>query len=131
MAAMASSSISWRMSTAGKPSPVMCSLSRSPAPTARVTWRSVRVATVAAAWATIAGWYRPMGQVSPVARSSSEVAWATAPRTDQAKGLWSCSGSQGWMWSEMQANARPLASAATAWSTSSRAPRSSDISFSP
>jgi hypothetical protein len=39
---------------------------------------------VAAFWAITVGWYRRMGQVTKVMRGIREVAWAAAPRTDQA-----------------------------------------------
>jgi len=56
MICTASSSISWRMSTAGQSRPTTCSLSRSPAPMPRVNRPSDSTDTVAAFWATITGW---------------------------------------------------------------------------
>jgi hypothetical protein len=41
---------------------------------------------VAAPWATIAGWYRIVGQVTAVIKPIRRVAFATAPRTGQASG---------------------------------------------
>ena len=66
MTSTASSSISRRTSASGQRSPRMCSLSASPLPTPRVKRPSSRRALVAAAWATIAGWMRTVGQVTPV-----------------------------------------------------------------
>jgi hypothetical protein len=56
MTSIASRSISWRSSADGHPAPTTCSLSRSPAPSPRVNRPSLITPTVAAAWATIAGW---------------------------------------------------------------------------
>ena len=50
---------------------------------------------VAAAWATIAGWMRTVGQVTPVV-TGRLVASASAPMTDHTNGLWPCSSFQGW-----------------------------------
>jgi hypothetical protein len=50
---------------------------------------------VAAAWATIAGWIRSVGQVTAVVTFIESVAWAIAPITDQTNGLWPCSSFQG------------------------------------
>ncbi len=55
MTPIASSSRSRRTEGSGN-SPVTCSFNRSPAPTASVNGASDRHPTVAAAWATIAGW---------------------------------------------------------------------------
>jgi hypothetical protein len=52
--------------------------------------------TVAAAWATIAGWMRIVGQVTPVPTRIVEVARATPPSVDQTKGLCPCFEIHGW-----------------------------------
>jgi hypothetical protein len=106
-------------------------LSISPAPTASVNRPSDITATVAAAWAMMIGWYRVVGQVIPVAMPMRSVRSAIAPRTLHAKGLCSCSGSHGWMWSEMATKSRPISSAALAWRTSSEGDLSSLMSFNP
>ena len=64
MTSTASSSISRRMSVSGQRSPRMCSLSASPVPTPSSKRPSSSTAAVAAAWATIAGWMRTVGQVT-------------------------------------------------------------------
>ena len=94
--AMASSSISWRISTAGQRWPRTCSFNASPVPTPRKKRPSKSCAVVAAAWATIAGCTRRIGQVTPVPTRTRSVAPATAPSTDQTKGLCPCSVVQGW-----------------------------------
>jgi hypothetical protein len=53
-------------------------------------------ALVAAAWATIAGWMRIVGQVTPVPRRSRSVAPAMPPVTLQTNGEWPCSSTHGW-----------------------------------
>ena len=50
---------------------------------------------VAAAWATIAGWMRTVGQVTPVV-TGRLVASASAPITDHTNALWPCSSFHGW-----------------------------------
>src|SRR5207248_1989292 len=67
----------------------------------------------------------------PVASGSRGARAAAPPRTDHAKGLWSCSATHGWKWSEIDANSKPASSAASAWATRSRAPRISVINFKP
>jgi hypothetical protein len=92
----ASASRSCRTRTLGKPCPTMCSLSRSPAPMPSVNRLSETIAKVAAACAMIAGWYRTLGQVTPVARPSVRVLAAIAPSTVQANGECPCTSSHGW-----------------------------------
>ena len=82
-------------------------------------------AAVAAAWATIAGCSRWIGAVTPVPTSSRSVACAMAPRTPHTKGLWPCSDTHGWKWSEIIAVVKPVASPSVASSTSRRASCSS------
>jgi len=53
-------------------------------------------AEVAAAWATIAGWIRIVGQVTPVPSRSRCVACAIPPITLQTNGLWPCLSIHGW-----------------------------------
>ena len=50
---------------------------------------------VAAFWATTAGWYRTIGQVTYVISGMRSVAWAAAPSTLHAYGEWPCSSSHG------------------------------------
>ena len=73
----------------------MCSLSASPLPTPSPKRPSSSTELVAAAWATIAGWIRTVGQVTLVVTGRS-VACEIAPMTDQTNGLWPCSSFHGW-----------------------------------
>jgi hypothetical protein len=86
MISSASRSMSCRSETEGNPRPTTCSFSRSPEPMPSVNRPSDRIARVAAACAMIAGWYRTVGQVTPVARPSPVVFAAIEPSTDQANG---------------------------------------------
>jgi hypothetical protein len=72
-------------------------------PTPRKKRPGISEAAVAAAWATIAGWTRIMGQVTPVPRRRRPVAWAMAPITGQTIGAWPWRSIQGWKWSEISA----------------------------
>lgn len=63
----------------------MCSFSRSPLPTPSRKRPGIIAAAVAAAWATIAGWVRMVGQVTAVVRRSRVVA-AIPPITVQHEG---------------------------------------------
>ena len=65
----------------------MCSLRASPLPTPSLNRPGASSATVAAAWAMMAGWILTVGQVTPVVMVRS-VTVAMAPSTDQTKGLW-------------------------------------------
>ena len=93
-------------------------------PTPRTNRPPVITAAVAAAWATIAGWMRTVGQVTAVVMGS-EHASESAPITDQTNGLWPCSSFHGWKWSLIHRPSNPAASAALAWATSSAGPYSS------
>ena len=57
---------------------------------------------VAAAWATIAGWIRIVGQVTPVPRRRRSVAAAIAPMTLHTNGLCPWRSIHGWKWSEIE-----------------------------
>jgi len=70
MTSMASSSISMRTSNVGQGDPRMCSLSASPVPTPSVSPPGSMAADVAAAWATMAGCWRTVGQVTAVVTGS-------------------------------------------------------------
>jgi hypothetical protein len=107
-----------RTSASGQRSPRMCSLSASPLPTPRLKRPSCSRLLVAAAWAMIAGWIRTVGHVTPVV-TGSDVAWASAPITDQTKPLWPCSSFHGWKWSEIHSAWKPACSARLACSMSS------------
>src|SRR3954449_10509530 len=72
----------------GQRSPRMCSFRFSPLPTPRKKRPSSISDAVAAACATIAGWTRIIGQVTPVPSVSSFVAWAMPPITPHTNGLW-------------------------------------------
>ena len=85
----------WRASIAGQPAPTTCSLRFSPLPRPRVNRPSDNRSRVAAFWATTAGWYRSVGQVTYVASPTRSVAWATAPSTLQAYGACPCALSHG------------------------------------
>src|SRR5918994_1579126 len=118
MTAMASSSISSRSSGAGQWSPRMCSFRFSPEPTPRKNRPSINTALVAAACATIAGWMRIVGHVTPVPRRIRSVACAIAPITPQTNGEFPWLSVHGWKWSEIIANSNPMLSAFRAFSTS-------------
>ena len=77
-------------------------------------------ATVAAAWARIAGWIRTLRAVTPVPTVIRSVDAAIPPRTDQANGLWPWRSVQGWKWSESIAKSKPASSARRALATRSR-----------
>ena len=108
----------------GQRAPSTCSFSASPLPTPSWKRPSSITEAVAAAWATIAGWIRVVGQVTPVVTRMS-VASDSAPITDQTNGLWPCSSIQGWKWSEIQRAWKPASSASFACRTSSAGPFSS------
>jgi len=95
MTVIASSSISWRTCTLGQPSPTTCSLRFSPEP--RLSWKrpSLSSCSIAACWATTAGWYRIVGQVTWVMSWIRSVACATAPSVTHAFGECPCSVSHG------------------------------------
>ncbi len=131
MMSSASASISWRTCTLGQPSPVTCSFSRSPEPIPSVNRSSEMIASVAAACAMIAGWYRTVGQVTPVARPSRSVRAAMALSTFHAYGEWPCSSSHGWKWSLISTKSNPACSAATACRISSLGPKPSAMSLYP
>jgi hypothetical protein len=75
-------------------------------------------AVVAAAWATIAGWMRIVGHVTPVPTDIRPVVCAIAPRTDHAKAESPCRSVQGWKWSDNIAKSKPASSARRALRTS-------------
>ena len=87
MSSTASSSRSSRSSGVGHLPPSTCSLRFSPVPTPRKNRPSIITALVAAAWATIAGWMRMIGAVTPVPSLRRSVACAIPPITLQTKGL--------------------------------------------
>src|SRR3954453_11499306 len=117
MSPTASSSISSRSSGAGHFAPRTCSLRFSPVPTPRKKRPGMRQATVAVACATIAGWIRISGHVTPVPILNDSVVCAIAPRTDHTNGLWPWASTHGWMWSEISPKRSPAYSAAGAWPT--------------
>jgi hypothetical protein len=71
-------------------------------------------ATVAAAWATIAGCRRMIGAVTPVDTRRRSVIEAIPPRTAQTKPDCPWVRTHGWKWSEMVAAVNPAASACRA-----------------
>ena len=80
---------------------------------------SISAAAVAAACATIAGCVRIVGHVTPVPSRRRSVACAIPPITVHTNGLWPCSSTHGWKWSEMSANVKPASSASRALRTRS------------
>ena len=82
-------------------------------------------AVVAAAWATIAGWMRIVGQVTPVPMRSCGAVAAMPPSTDQTNGLLPWTSSHGWKWSEAHTLLMPSSWAAAAKRTISVGPWSS------
>lgn len=119
---MASRNIAWRTSAAGQPAPTTCSFRRSPAPRPSRNRPSLITLIVAAAWATMAGWYLMVGQVTIVTSSSRSVSAAMAPSTLQANGACSWLASHGWKWSDIPAKSNPASSASRAWRRSSAGP---------
>jgi hypothetical protein len=103
--------MAWRTSMAGQRAPTTCSFRFSPVPTPRKKRPSSIAADVAAAWATMAGCVRIVGQVTPVPITRRVVTPARPPITDQTKGLWPCASVHGWKWSEIRANSNPCSSA--------------------
>jgi hypothetical protein len=87
MIATASSSIAARVAYGGQRPPTMCSLRFSPVPRPRKKRPGISSATVAAAWAMTAGWYRTVGHVTPVPTAIRAVAWAIAPSMLHTNGL--------------------------------------------
>jgi hypothetical protein len=68
----------------------------SPVPTPRKKRPGIIAATVAAAWATIAGWMRIIGHVTPVPTRIFSVAFAMPPSVAQTNGLCPWASTQGW-----------------------------------
>ena len=87
MISTASSSSSRRSSANGQSSPRMRSLSASPLPSPSRKRPGMRVATVAAAWAMIAGCVRTVGHVTAVTHPIVLVTEAMPPRTAHTNGL--------------------------------------------
>ena len=96
MTSTASSSISRRSSGSGQRSPSTCSLRFSPVPTPRKNLPGIIAATVAAACATIAGWMRIIGHVTPVPTRIFSVDFAIPPSVDHTNGLSPCASTHGW-----------------------------------
>jgi hypothetical protein len=119
MTAMASLRSSRRSLAEGQRCPVTCSLRFSSVPTPRKNRPGIISVTVAAAWATIAGWILISGHVTAVPTRIRLVAPAIAPNTDQTNGLLPCCDVHGWIWSEIVANEKPDSSAAHARCTRS------------
>ena len=63
--------------------------------------------TVAAACATIAGWMRIIGHVTPVPTRIVSVACAMPPSVDHTNGLWPCASIHGWIVVGDQAEVKP------------------------
>ncbi|GAA2542018.1 hypothetical protein GCM10010210_10740 [Pseudonocardia hydrocarbonoxydans] len=129
MISSASRSIAWRRATDGNPRPTTCSLSRSPDPTPRVKRSCETRASVAAAWAMTAGWYRIVGQVTPLTSPIRSVRAAIAPNRVQLNGLWPWTSSQGWKWSLISTKSKPTSSARTACRMISSGPNASVASL--
>lgn len=119
MTAIASLSSSLRSLAEGQRCPVTCSFRFSPVPTPRKKRPGIISVTVAAAWATIAGWILISGHVTPVPIWIRLVAPAIAPNTDQTNELLPWRDVHGWKWSEIVANEKPDSSAAHARRTRS------------
>ena len=73
---------------------------------------------MAAAWATIAGWNRNDGQVTP-GPMSPVVRSPTAVSTFHTKEAWPCCGTQGWKWSAAMQPEKPCSSASAVSATAS------------
>ena len=127
----ASSSMSRRTSAGGHPRPTTCSFRFSPLPSPSRKRPPLITATVAAFWATIAGWYRTVGQVTSDTSSARRVSTASAPSTDHAYALCSCDSSHGWMWSEIVTKSNPASSARRACSSRTPGGWSSHIRLKP
>jgi hypothetical protein len=94
-----------------------------PTPRRNRPWSSTE--QVAAAWATIAGWMRTVGQVTAVVTSRLVVA-PMPPMVVHTKGDCPWLSSHGWKWSEIQTLVNPCSSASCASSMRSRGPCSSE-----
>ena len=73
-----------------------CSFRFSPVPTPRKKRPGIIAAAVAAAWATMAGWVRRIGHVTPVPTERRFVTLAMPPSTDQTNGLCPWRSDHGW-----------------------------------
>ncbi len=104
-----SSSRACRSGLGGQRSPVMCSLTASPDPSAIQNRPGNIAASVAEAWAMIAGWYRWPGALTTP--NGSEVVASAAPSHDHANPLWPCRSLHGAKWSEHMAASNPTSSA--------------------
>src|SRR3954470_10320193 len=122
----ASSSISSRSHASGQRAPVTCSFRFSPVPTPRKKRPGIIAAHVAVACATIAGWMRISGHVTPVPRRNRSVTCAIPPMTLHTNGLWPWLSCHGWKWSEIRPNVKPASSASRACCTRSFGRCSSD-----
>jgi hypothetical protein len=89
----------------------MCSLRFSPVPTPNQKRPGSMSATVAAAWARIAGWMRTLSAVTPVPIVMRSVEAAMPPSTDHTNGLSPWRSVHGWKWSEIIAKSNPTSSA--------------------
>src|SRR3712207_670975 len=101
----------------GHGAPVIASFSASPLPIANQKRSGYISASVAAACATIAGWYRSPGAFT--VPNDIDVACSAAPSHDHAKPLCPWASVQGWKWSEQEAASKPAASASLTHSKSS------------
>ncbi len=99
-----------RSAVSGQYAPVTCSSIASPDPMPSQCRPGYMAASVALAWATIAGCQRKVGTVTPVPRSPVVVC-PRAPSTFQTKLAWPCRGIQGWKRSAAMTPENPFCSA--------------------
>jgi hypothetical protein len=104
----------------------MCSLSASPLPRPSQKRSGYIAAMVAEAWATIAGWNRKLGQVTPGPKSPS-VRSPIAVMTFQTNAALPCWGTHGWKWSAAMLPENPARSASTEYWTTSMGSNCSSI----
>ena len=102
-----------RSPASGQYCAMTCSLSASPEPTPSQVRPGYMASRVAAACATIAGWNRKLGQVTPGPRSP-RVRSPTAVSTFHTKDACPCAGTHGWKWSAAMQPLNPCSSA-SAW----------------
>ena len=112
MSSTASNMRSERSPASGQYRPIMCSFRASPEPSPSQVRPGYMASRVAAACATIAGWKRKLGQVTPGPRSPrvrSPMAVSTFHTNDASP----CAGTHGWKWSAAIDPLNPCCSAST------------------
>jgi hypothetical protein len=126
MTSIASNIRSERSPASGQYPAMTCSFSASPEPTPSHDRPGYIASSVAAACATIAGWNRKLGHVTP-GPMSPRVRSPTAVSTFHTNAASPCCGTHGWKWSAAMQPENPFASANAVKSTTSCGPNCSSI----